>query len=948
VAANSRLRAVRGGVRGQRAALIVPSIPLCTDNGAMVAASGANLLAAGRVSGSASRSTRTCRSPGEGARFERLARRLRWRRVGAGELETIADRLAAWPAPAGGAARHMFALSTIESFGAEPLRLAADDDRWALAVVFPGRLLIPCGDAEAIAAAPAASRRWRLMVGDVAAGDALSRVTPDPGLIVHDQRFLTVDPTGCRTSANCPIPGCDGRRRRPRPSRRARGAAARRRPVRAAPRPAGLARLPAADRDHGARSGLVWCVGPVGAPVFKLERSVSSGRYGVQLAGIVADPEARGQGLGRSAVAAAVRGALLEGSRDRASACTSGPTTRRRRAYDAAYASRGGASSTVRRGGCGSSAQVSLHEVTGGVEVEQDPLGLETFPELRGGEVDGQCDRLEIARAQRQHPSVVVAALAGDAVGVAGQDREFGPGRCGVEADEVERDPAGSRAGAGRPVRQQVGEGDVVELRQVRQPGQSDRAITALVRADDHGLPAAVAVGLDVGEGQSLLVADPAEPCADGQGVRAIVVAHRVAPMCSCGVCPGGTAGTDRPRVALRRTAARVAAPPAAASSTMRSRPPPLSGSTTGSASSTSLGPAPTASVIGRLAGAGTGAGAGTVRPSGVGSGPATPRCSTAGPAGSLTGCRGPVFAGGASTSTSASAVPRCRSSGPASSATASSAASDVGWCASSGGELADLSPALRDVGHRLGRLSGLRLGGDLLRALVAAAEGHRAHVLDHSARRRRECAELPVRPGGEHEREGRARVGLPREQLPPIDGPLECWAVMATARSSPTVASRLEGDERSAHPGVLWRGLERRARFRSVCWAGSGAHRVRRSVRSWGRDRSRRAHEQHGQRDGARRDEGGHVGHRHRGQDQAPRGPRLVTIDEQEQTTASGLVIPDTAKEKPQQGTVVAVGPGKRSDTTGELIQLDVNEGDTVLFSKYGGTEVKVEGRST
>ncbi|MTV27235.1 co-chaperone GroES [Nitriliruptoraceae bacterium ZYF776] len=71
-----------------------------------------------------------------------------------------------------------------------------------------------------------------------------------------------------------------------------------------------------------------------------------------------------------------------------------------------------------------------------------------------------------------------------------------------------------------------------------------------------------------------------------------------------------------------------------------------------------------------------------------------------------------------------------------------------------------------------------------------------------------------------------------------------------------------------------------------------------------------------------------------------------LVTIDESEQTTASGLVIPDTAKEKPQQGTVVAVGPGKRSEQSGEIIQLDVNAGDTVLFSKYGGTEVKVDGQ--
>lgn len=70
-----------------------------------------------------------------------------------------------------------------------------------------------------------------------------------------------------------------------------------------------------------------------------------------------------------------------------------------------------------------------------------------------------------------------------------------------------------------------------------------------------------------------------------------------------------------------------------------------------------------------------------------------------------------------------------------------------------------------------------------------------------------------------------------------------------------------------------------------------------------------------------------------------------LVTIDESEQTTQSGLVIPDTAKEKPQQGTVIAVGPGKRSEQTGEIVPVDVNEGDTVLFSKYGGTEIKYEG---
>jgi chaperonin GroES len=70
-----------------------------------------------------------------------------------------------------------------------------------------------------------------------------------------------------------------------------------------------------------------------------------------------------------------------------------------------------------------------------------------------------------------------------------------------------------------------------------------------------------------------------------------------------------------------------------------------------------------------------------------------------------------------------------------------------------------------------------------------------------------------------------------------------------------------------------------------------------------------------------------------------------VVTLDDQEQTTASGLVIPDTAKEKPQQGKVVAVGPGKRSEQTGDVIPMDVEEGQNVLFSKYGGTEVKIDG---
>ena len=70
-----------------------------------------------------------------------------------------------------------------------------------------------------------------------------------------------------------------------------------------------------------------------------------------------------------------------------------------------------------------------------------------------------------------------------------------------------------------------------------------------------------------------------------------------------------------------------------------------------------------------------------------------------------------------------------------------------------------------------------------------------------------------------------------------------------------------------------------------------------------------------------------------------------VVRPGESEETTASGLVIPDTAKEKPQQGEVLAVGPGKRSEQSGELIPVDVATGDTVVYSKYGGTEITIDG---
>jgi chaperonin GroES len=69
-----------------------------------------------------------------------------------------------------------------------------------------------------------------------------------------------------------------------------------------------------------------------------------------------------------------------------------------------------------------------------------------------------------------------------------------------------------------------------------------------------------------------------------------------------------------------------------------------------------------------------------------------------------------------------------------------------------------------------------------------------------------------------------------------------------------------------------------------------------------------------------------------------------LVQRLDEEAKTKGGIIIPDTAKEKPQQGRVLAVGPGRRDDK-GELIQLDVRVGDKVMFAKYAGTEIKIDG---
>ena len=76
---------------------------------------------------------------------------------------------------------------------------------------------------------------------------------------------------------------------------------------------------------------------------------------------------------------------------------------------------------------------------------------------------------------------------------------------------------------------------------------------------------------------------------------------------------------------------------------------------------------------------------------------------------------------------------------------------------------------------------------------------------------------------------------------------------------------------------------------------------------------------------------------------DLKPLGDRLIVeVLEEEEVTGSGIVLPDTAKEKPQRGRVLAVGPGSRNED-GEYVPIDLAEGDEIIFSKYGGTEVKL-----
>jgi GNAT superfamily N-acetyltransferase len=247
----------------------------------------------------------------------------RWRRPRPDELEAVVALLEGWPAPHGGAVRHVFPLAAIDTHGAAMVRITGDvaarrsaGDAALGVVVRIGRdVLAVCGDGPTIARSIGPAPTWRLLVGDVAAADGLLVRAVRGDRVEHDQRYLALDASRVPDEMTIPDPGV----------RRA-----------VVDDVDGLAQLavqlhvddgfgpdPGANglrgyRDRLAvsvRGGVVDVVGPVGAPIAKLERSVDHPRYGVQLAGIVVDPAHRGRGIGRGLVAVAARAALCGAAR---------------------------------------------------------------------------------------------------------------------------------------------------------------------------------------------------------------------------------------------------------------------------------------------------------------------------------------------------------------------------------------------------------------------------------------------------------------------------------------------------------------------------------------------------------------------------------------------------------------------------------------------------------
>jgi ribosomal protein S18 acetylase RimI-like enzyme len=236
--------------------------------------------------------------------------RVRWRQVTPGEVQTVTSRLLAPIDDTVGLVRHMYLLSVLESSGPSALRVATLGSEWALAAVFPGRLLVPAGSRELLAAAGEPTRRWRLVVGDRGACDAMLRDADLTAATVHDQLLLLVDRARVPDVAQVPDAGARRAVRDDVPAL-ARLAVQLHVADQYGPDP-GRAGLRGYARRIGESvdRGLVWCVGPRGAPIAKLERSVSSRRWGVQLSGIVIDEPYRGMGIGTRLVAQAVRHAI--------------------------------------------------------------------------------------------------------------------------------------------------------------------------------------------------------------------------------------------------------------------------------------------------------------------------------------------------------------------------------------------------------------------------------------------------------------------------------------------------------------------------------------------------------------------------------------------------------------------------------------------------------------